>query len=80
MCGPVHIKLGTSLTSSCMSNASPLLLPLVFSLEKISRHWITKIVLGGQITCLSRRTLKTRPGKETIELLELAVLMLTNNN
>lgn len=72
MCGAVHIKLETSSTSSCASNASS----LVFSLEKISRHWIAKIVLGGQITCLSRGTLKTRPEKGKIQLSQLAVLML----
>lgn len=72
MCGDFHIKFGTSSTSSCASNASP----LVFSLEKISRHWIAKIVLGGQITCFSRGTLKTRPEKGKIQLSKLAVLML----
>lgn len=76
MCSAVHIKLGTSLTSSCASSASP----FVFSLEKISRHRIAEIVLGGQITCLSRSTLKTRPGKGKSELLEFAALMLTHKN
>lgn len=62
MCSALHIKLETSLTSSCASSA----LPFMFSLEKISRHWIAKVVLGDQITRLSRTTLKTRPGKVKI--------------
>ena len=59
MCSALHIKLETSLTSFCASSTSP----FMFSLEEISRHWIAKIVFGGQITGLTRSALKTRPGK-----------------